>query len=82
MQSALVRVHVHVRGYRTADLCHFVEDTNLARGRQEFTPLAKPNLDWYLAVVKKGAMFPIEKRQTKWSEYLDNRREQVMVVVA
>jgi hypothetical protein len=39
-------------------------------------------MDWYLAVGKKGAMFPIEKRQTKWSEYLDNRREQVMVVVA
>jgi hypothetical protein len=68
-------LHVHARGYRAADLRRFVQDTNLARGRREFAPLAEPDVDRDLAAVEEGDVFPIEKSQTEWSEYLDDPGE-------
>ncbi|XP_066312454.1 uncharacterized protein [Miscanthus floridulus] len=69
-------LHVHARGYRAADLRRFVQDANLARGRREFTPLAEPDVGWDPAEVEEqGDVLPIEKRQTEWSEYLDDLGE-------
>ncbi|CAD6237076.1 unnamed protein product [Miscanthus lutarioriparius] len=69
-------LHVHARGYRAADLRRFVQDANLARGRREFAPLAEPDVGWDPAAVEEqGDVLPIEKRQTEWSEYLDDLGE-------
>ena len=69
-------LHVHARGYRAADLRRFVQDANLARGRREFAPLADPDVGWDPAAVEEqGDVLPIEKRQTEWSEYLDDLGE-------
>ncbi|KAJ1278571.1 hypothetical protein BS78_04G089800 [Paspalum vaginatum] len=70
------KLRVHARGYRTADVCRFVQDANLAHGRREFVPLAKPEVGWDPAVVEEqGEELPMEKRRTDWSEYLDEPGE-------
>lgn len=69
-------LHVHAQGYRAADLRRFVQDANLARGRREFAPLAEPDVGWDPAAVEEqGDVLPIEKRQTEWSEFLDDPGE-------
>lgn len=69
-------LRVHARGYHAADLRRFVQDANLARGRREFAALAEPEVSWDPeAVEEQEDEFPMEKRRTDWSEYLDDPGE-------